>query len=169
VKTLMLLRHGKSDWNVDYDGDHDRPLAPRGIKAAGLIGRYLTAIEQVPDAVLSSSAVRARETVRLAVEAGGWDVSVETTGELYAASPDEVLERVRRFDNAADSLLLAGHEPTWSMLAGALVGDANVRFPTAALARIDLPVSDWSDVAFGRGILTWHVTPKLLKKLQGAG
>jgi phosphohistidine phosphatase len=169
VKTLMLLRHGKSDWGSDYDGDHERPLAPRGVRAARLMGRYLSALGQAPDAVLSSSAVRARETVRLAGEEGGWNVETRTTEHLYAASPEEVLEQVRECDDAAQCLLLAGHEPTWSMLAGQLVGDGHLRFPTAALARIDLPVTSWSEVEAGRGILMWLVTPKLLQKIGWKG
>jgi len=61
-------------------------------------------------------------------------------------------------------ILFAGHEPTWSMLAGALVGDARIRFPTAALARIDLNVKHWREAEYGTATLAWHVTPKLLAK-----
>jgi len=165
VKTLLLLRHGKSDWASDRDGDHERPLAPRGVRAARLMGRYLAALGQLPDAVLSSSAVRARETVRLARDAGGWKVDTRTTDGLYAASPEEVLQHVRQCDDECERLLLAGHEPTWSMLAGQLVGDGRLRFPTAALARIDLAVGRWREVGPGTGTLHWLVTPKLLQKI----
>ena len=72
MKTLILFRHGKSDWNTDYAADHDRPLAKRGRNAAATMGAMLARIEQVSDRVLTSSAVRARETVELAAEAGGW-------------------------------------------------------------------------------------------------
>jgi len=54
VKTILLLRHGKSDWDVDYGGDHERPLNERGRSAAALVGRYLSSLEQVPDLVVTS-------------------------------------------------------------------------------------------------------------------
>jgi phosphohistidine phosphatase len=72
VKTLYLLRHAKSDWNNAFDGDHDRPLAPRGIEAAERVGRVLAAAGEIPDRILTSSAVRARTTVELAAESGDW-------------------------------------------------------------------------------------------------
>jgi phosphohistidine phosphatase len=59
VKTLILLRHGKSDWDSDRDADHDRPLARRGRNAAATMGLLLERAGQVPDRALTSSALRA--------------------------------------------------------------------------------------------------------------
>ena len=67
MRTLLLLRHAKSDWDASYADDHERPLAKRGKKAAALIGRHLAATGQVPDRVVSSTAVRAADTVRRAM------------------------------------------------------------------------------------------------------
>ena len=72
MRQLLVLRHGKSDWDADYRGDHERPLASRGRRAAAAVGRFLAAAGPMPDRVLSSSAVRALSTVRLAAEAGRW-------------------------------------------------------------------------------------------------
>ena len=69
---------------------------------------------------------------------------------------------IRGLDADTDSVLLAGHEPTSSDVTGSLVGGAQLRFPTAALACIDVPVVRWDAVEFGRGVLAWFVTPKLL-------
>ena len=69
MKTVYLLRHGKSDWNSGH-ADHDRILAPRGEDAAHRVGRFLAAIDQVPDRVVSSTAVRACTTAELATQAG---------------------------------------------------------------------------------------------------
>ena len=69
---LLLMRHAKSDWGSGDEDDRARPLAERGRKAARRLGRFLTAAGQVPALVLSSPAVRALETARLAVAAGGW-------------------------------------------------------------------------------------------------
>ena len=64
-------------------------------------------------------------------------------------------------------LLLAGHEPGWSASVGGLIGGADVHFPTAAMARVDVGVEQWSRVAWGRGALAWHLTPKLPGRLGG--
>lgn len=162
MKRILLFRHGKSDWDADYGADHDRPLTKRGEKAASLMGRYLASLDQLPDRVICSSAVRAKETVRLAVKAGKWSCPVTITKELYDVSPEQVLGLIRDSQDSLNSILLAGHEPTWSLLVGGLIGKANVKFPTAAMACIDLDVVQWKEAEFGKGILVWLMTPKLL-------
>ncbi len=68
MKTLIFFRHGKSDWDAEYHGDHNRPVAKRGRKAAKLMGRFLASTGQVPDSVVTSSALRARSTFELAAQ-----------------------------------------------------------------------------------------------------
>ena len=165
MKTIILFRHGKSDWKADYDEDHERPLAKRGDKAARRMGEFLARSGQVPERILSSSAVRARETVRLATESGGWTCPVTIEPLLYAASPGDVLDRIRTEPDDVASLMLAGHEPAWSELASALTGGGALRFPTAAMARIDMDAESWSEVETGRGELIWFIVPRLLKNL----
>ena len=70
MKSILLFRHGKSEWNTYYDSDHNRPLAPRGIKAAKKMGVFLANKNQMPDLVISSTAVRSRTTVELAMKEG---------------------------------------------------------------------------------------------------
>jgi phosphohistidine phosphatase len=162
VKRIYFLRHGKSDWNADYGIDHDRPLKRRGVRAARLMGHFLAATDQAPELVVSSSAVRALDTARLAAEAGGWAVEVRVEPELYGAGRARVLQEIQRLDDSIDSVLLVGHEPTCSNVVGSLIGSAAIRFPTAALARIDVSVVHWEAVLFGEGVLQWLVIPKLL-------
>ena len=83
MKTLMLLSHGKSDWGAETGSDHERTLAPRGVKAAQMMGRMMSASDLTPDLVVSSSAVRALSTARLAAEAGEWSCPLEVTRDLY--------------------------------------------------------------------------------------
>lgn len=165
MKTLLLFRHGKSDWEADWDDDHDRPLARRGVKAAGLMGRVLAGIDQVPDAAFTSSARRAADTVELAAKAGDWTCPIETVPSLYEASAAGVVEFVRGRSDALGSVLLAGHEPTWSSVVAKLTGGASVKFPTAAIARIDFEVDGWNDVIEGGGTLVWLLPPRLLGRL----
>lgn len=161
MKTLIFFRHGKSDWNANYIGDHDRPVAKRGRKAAEAMGLFLRNCGQVPDSVVTSSAVRARATVKIAAEAGQWGCPVRVTESLYETTLETVLAEIHKEPDEHRSLLLAGHEPVWSEAISRLVGNACIRFPTAAMARIDFETERWSDIRFGQGTLIWLVSPKL--------
>ena len=167
MKTLLFLRHGKSDWGADYDHDHERPLKKRGRKAAEAVGKLLTETEGAPDAVIVSTAVRAQETLELASEAGGWTCPVRSTDALYEATPLDVRREIQAEPDETKCLLLVGHEPTWSETVGYLISAtpgaaARVRVPTAALARVDVDVDRWAEVDFGRGELIWLLPPRLL-------
>ena len=167
MKTLLFLRHGKSDWSADYDGDHERPLKKRGRKDAQRVGRLLAGAGPMPDFVLCSTAVRARKTLAHAAKGGAWPaVETRETGVLYEAEPEAVLAEIRQVPDAAGVLLLVGHDPAWSEAAGRLVGLDQLRLKTAALARIDVEVDAWRDVAFGGGTLVWLVPPKLLRAVE---
>lgn len=164
MRTIFVLRHGKSDWHITYGADHDRPLAKRGVDAAELMGRFLKQNRQIPAKVLSSTATRAQSTAELAIAAGNWDCPTDYTEALYGASVATVLEILQMESDELASLLLVGHQPTWSELIAELCGGAAVQLPTAALARIDLAVDRWRDVEPGTGALRWLVTPKLLRQ-----
>ena len=141
VERLVLLRHAKSSWaDPDLD-DHDRPLKGRGRRAAGIVGTYLRDAGLVPDVVLCSSATRARQTLALLALPDATQVYVED--ELYGASPNEVLTRLRLVPDEVASVLLVGHNPTLEDLLDLLVdagGSLPDRFPTAAVAEVGLAI-----------------------------
>ena len=163
MKTLLVMRHAKSDWGAASGGDHERVLARRGIRAARKVGRFLTNSEMTPDLILSSTAVRALTTAEVAAEAGEWGCEIVTNRDLYASEPERVLDVVRETESGVDRLLIAGHEPTWSTLVTWLIGGGRVRMPTAAVACLDLPKGDWIDLGPATCELRWLVTPKTLK------
>jgi len=165
VRTILLLRHAKSDWSDASADDHDRPLAPRGQRASERLGRALAALGPCPGAVLTSSAQRARETAQRVLAGAGWSCPLREDRELYLTSPAVVRQRIREQSNDATTLLVVGHEPVWSELAAELTG-GRIKLPTGAVARIDLAVERWSDVAPGTGTLLWLLTPKVLKRLE---
>lgn len=166
MKTLFLFRHGKSTWDAGPVPDRERGLAPRGVKAARRMGRFLARAGPVPDRVLCSPAVRTAETLRHAADAGAWRASVEVVPELYGASCGDVLACLP-VAGEAETVVVVGHEPSCSETLAALIGGAAARFPTAALACVRLDVARWDDVTPGRGELLWLVTPRLLARLDG--
>jgi phosphohistidine phosphatase len=162
MKTIVLLRHGKSDWASDTGDDRDRPLAKRGQKAARAMGELLGRTGLAPDAAITSPAVRARTSLELAMKAGGWVCPVQVSEALYGEGPHRVLEEVARQSEDVTRVLLVGHEPVWSEVAGVLVGGGRHRVPTGALVAIELEVDTWADVAPGLGQLTILLPPRLL-------
>lgn len=160
MKTVILFRHGKSDWDASHGADHERPLAERGRRAADRMGRYLSEKGEVPDLAISSTAVRASDTLDRAVRSGDWSCRVEQLDDLYLPSPNGLLEVLRQQSDELVSVMLVGHEPAWSETLSLLVGGGRFRFPTAAMARIDIDSDRWAELDFGLGELRWMVTPK---------
>ncbi len=160
MKTLLLMRHAKSDWDADYTVDHQRPLSARGIRSARLMGRMLTSLELVPDQIISSTAIRAVATTTNAVEAGGWGTTIEFEDDFYGTGPDTVLQRASAAPDVG-YLMLVGHQPTWSMLVHRLTGGA-ADMKTASVAVIELMADDWTSLDEGHGVLTALINPRSL-------
>ena len=161
TKRLLLLRHAKSSWDDPSLADRDRPLAPRGRKAAQRIKAYLNR-EQIPVAlVLCSPARRARETLELVAPPG--EVVIED--ELYGATAAELLERLCRVADQVDAVMLIGHEPAIRELAVGLLERgselADRKFPTGALATLTF-TGPWSALALGHARLAAFVIPREL-------
>lgn len=163
MKTVIIFRHGKSDWDAAFGSDHERPINKRGKRDSARMGKFLADCGHVPDRIVTSSAVRARETLERAMKEGDWgDVSVEVTEDLYEATPEAVLAVIQRQGDVWSRLLLVGHEPTWSRLIGLFIGGGSIKVSTATMARIEFHVPAWKDIAFGHGTLRWILPPKVL-------
>lgn len=154
------MRHAKSDWSHGGLADHDRPLNKRGRRAARTMGRVLARLDAVPDHIITSSAVRAATTARLAMEAGGWSSTVEETGELYETSVEGALRVAAGAPATAESLMLVGHEPTWGGLVAHLCG-GTVQVKTATVVAIDCYAYDWPDLLMTAGELAFVLQPRL--------
>lgn len=160
-KKLILFRHAKSDWDAGVSSDHARPLAKRGIRAARRMGRFLAVAGEVPEHILCSSAVRAVSTVQLAARAGDWVAPIDYRDTLYLPDTETLIREIRGAPDTLSSLMLVGHEPAWSELISELIGGGEVRFPTAAMARINFDVDSWDRIRRDHGELAWLVKPKL--------
>jgi len=165
MRRLLLLRHAKSSWDDPGIADHERPLNPRGRRATEVIAGHLRDRGLVPELVLCSSAVRTRETLEGIAGALGDRATVEIEDGLYSAGEDELLHRLRRIEERVGSAMVIGHNPGVGRLAldlagsGELIDQMQAKFPTAALATLDLE-GTWSDLAPGGAELVDFVTPK---------
>jgi phosphohistidine phosphatase len=148
MKTLLILRHGKSSWKDPDLDDHDRPLNKRGRRDAPRMGRLLRELDLVPDLIVSSTARRAHDTADAAADAAGYADEVCTNTELYHASPMTWIDELRQVSDIHQSVLLVGHNPGLEELVETLT-DESESLPTAALAQVTLPIDSWSDLGTG--------------------
>ncbi|MEV5987607.1 histidine phosphatase family protein [Streptomyces sp. NPDC052051] len=167
-RRLVVLRHAKSAWPDGVD-DHERPLAPRGRRDAPAAGRALAEAGCLPDLVLCSTAVRARQTWELA--AAQWDTPpppVRLEPQLYAADVPDLLQAARAVPAQVGTLLVIGHNPGLEelvlTLAGRAVGDAlrrvRTKFPTSAIAVLAWQGGGWDSLAPGAARLTEVIVPR---------
>ena len=185
MRRLMLLRHAKTEHDAPSGQDQDRRLDDRGRLDAAAVGGWIGRHPPLPDAVLVSTAVRARQTWEIAGQAikdvlrepaaAKWQV--EFRDEIYGAEPAQLLGIVRMAQVSTEvsdprSLMLVGHNPGMHELALMLTGSGDAaakkaiedNLPTAGLAILDFAIDDWSAVSFRGGKLVRFTSPRLLKQ-----
>jgi len=174
MKTLTLLRHAKSGWDDPVARDFDRPLNPKGQRAAAAVGRFLKAEGFEFDHVVASPAVRVIETLEHVGQGYGSDLAPAWDQRIYLASTATLLDVVHALPEAAEHVLLAGHNPGLEELVLLLVPggcahreDVEAKFPTASLAEMRFEVERWSDVVAGGGELIRFTRPRDLDPSLG--
>ncbi len=150
--SLMIMRHGKSDWEARAIDDHDRPLNPRGVASAERMGEVIRDLGIDPDLVISSTARRARATAELARITGGWHSRLVLEEALYGTSVKTAIDVLGRLGGDASRIMLVGHQPAWSLLVAHLTG-ARCAMRTATVADIELDGDDWATIREGTGTL----------------
>jgi phosphohistidine phosphatase len=157
---VYLLRHGIAEDDSPTGRDADRELTSAGRRKLNEVLKIVAAAGFVPEVVVSSPLVRARQTADIAVEVLGYKDEIHYANALVPdADPQEVWQEIRNGYRGVASILLASHEPLMSRCTGFLLGQPEllVDFKKGAIARIDVD-------AFGmqpRGVLKWMLVPKL--------
>ena len=165
MRRLYLLRHAKSSWKEAGLPDRERPLAPRGRRAAKAMARHLAEAGIEPQLVLCSPARRTLETLEW-IRPSLHDAEVDVDSELYGADAATLLERLRRVPDALGSVLLIGHNPALQDLAlelarpSAAWREVGAKYPTGALIELELPVDSWAAVRAGGGEMVGFVRPR---------
>jgi phosphohistidine phosphatase len=153
---LFVLRHAKSSWNNAYQADFERPLAPRGRKAAEAVAEHVAGFDAAPALVLCSTARRAQDTLEPLRARLPETTEVRLEDDLYGAAAPELLARLRTVSDKVDSVMVVGHNPGLEDLVRDLArdGDADLiarvqaKFPTAALATLVFD-GRWQDLGAG--------------------
>jgi phosphohistidine phosphatase len=167
MTTLYLLRHAKSSWDQPGLADRERPLAPRGQRAARRVAEHLRAEGVRPDVVLCSTAVRAKQTLEIVQPALG-EPEVLVEEGLYATDADDLLDRVRSLPGRSSAAMIVGHNPTLQDLALDLASSGRdlerlrEKLPTGALATLAFE-GPWRELGPGRATLVSLVAPRDLR------
>ena len=168
MKTLLILRHAKSSWDIPDISDYERPLNDRGRTTAPYMGRLIADRGLVPEMIISSPARRAADTAKLAAEAMGLKGEPAYDERIYEASPQALRQVAAEVDDTLESILLVGHNPGIEGFIRFLSGkDESV--PTAALAVLRLDIDRWENIAQASAALVELIRPKEEMRKAGKG
>lgn len=170
MKDLLLLRHCKSSWDDPGARDHDRPLNARGRESARIMAQYVHDRGLRPDVILCSTAARTVETMTAVLEPWSPPPPVERDANLYLTGRHALLSRIARVDDHIRRVMVIGHNPDIESLASSLARDGDKaviramrdKFPTGALAHIEIAIDQWIDLPTAIGTLKTFATPKQL-------
>lgn len=173
LKTLHLLRHAKAALEHHDGRDHERPLAKRGIGAARALAQHLQNTGFAVDRVFCSTARRTRETCE-AIAPALTGASIAYRDLLYLVDTTDLMEFIQSLPDAADGVMIIGHNPTFHNLAVSLTKRAarghtdelaamKEKFSTGALCSLAFDVSRWRQVKAGSGTLAGFLRPRDLE------
>jgi len=146
VKRLLVLRHAKSSWSDSSIDDWQRPLNDRGRRDAPRVGAWLRVRKLMPDLIVTSDAVRARETAAAVADAAGYTREILVEPSLYQATPADAIAVLNRLgDQAARTVLIVGHNPGLEDLVSRVSGEHH-DMVTAALVELAVPIDRWCEL-----------------------
>jgi len=163
MKTLYIVRHGKSSWENPVEADHERILLPKGVKRTLLIASFLKEKKIKPDLIVSSSANRAYETA--AIIAGHLDYplgDIIRESSFYEAEDSTILDYLFGVENDLNSIMIVGHNPSFTYLANLFLENPMDYLPTSGLVSINFDTSKWEDILLAKRETNFVIYPKML-------
>lgn len=161
MKTVYLVRHGKSDKSILNLDDFDRPLNKRGLEDAPKMAKRLKKVRKIPDVIISSPAERALSTARIFAKILDYpsDAIIEDQS-IYEAEKKDLLKVITHIDNTYDSAMLFGHNPAFTEMLNYLAGESIDNLPTSGVAQIEFDIDSWKEVSGHSGKLIILDFPK---------
>ncbi|PIP02485.1 MAG: phosphoglycerate mutase [Zetaproteobacteria bacterium CG12_big_fil_rev_8_21_14_0_65_54_13] len=146
MKTLILIRHAKSDWDHPEASDYERTLNKRGLHDAPEMGHRLAGRKLLPELFTASTAVRARMTAELIARAMGYpEAQLLWRDELYLAAPATMLDIIRSTPDTVGTLALLAHNPGISELVERLTRQPFENIPTAGVVTLTAQIDHWRE------------------------
>ncbi|WP_299130392.1 histidine phosphatase family protein [uncultured Winogradskyella sp.] len=161
MKTILLVRHGKSSWEHDVI-DAERPLKLRGKQDATLVAKHFMAISKPPERIFSSIAKRALNTCKIFTKTFNLSEDIIYKHEdLYDFSGENVIRFIKSLPREIDSVMIFGHNHAFTSIAN-LYGDKFIsNLPTSGLVKLNFDIKEWKNLQ--QGSTEFIITPKQLK------
>jgi phosphohistidine phosphatase len=147
-RTLFIVRHAKSDWNIEELSDIDRSLKHRGIRAAYEMARRIKIDRQLPDIIISSPANRALHTAVIFTRVFEFKFSkLKVDSRLYQTGVGAIKKLIAEQADSVGRLMIFGHNPDFSDLATMLSGNSYIELPTCGVCKLVFQADKWSDIS----------------------
>ncbi len=166
MKTLIILRHGKSSWDDPMLRDFDRPMKNKGRRRTQLIADYLKQHNIIPDYIVSSPALRAVNTAKIVAIALGYDVeNIEQNSDLYFVDTEKYFEAVYAAPDDKNCLMIVGHNPMITDFCNSFLAHFIQNLPTSGLCVLSFDINKWSEIHKVKPVLQHLVFPKKLENV----
>jgi phosphohistidine phosphatase len=147
MKTLHLLRHGKSSWEIESVKDIDRPLLERGMKNTYMMAERFIKRNPAPDLIITSCAIRAIHTAHIFARTVKYPIEkIFVTEKLFEASNEAVFDTIISVSNDIQNLVIVGHNPTFTQIANWYMDHEIENVHTSGLVSITFDCEDWKNI-----------------------
>lgn len=164
MRRLIIMRHGKSSWDNAGLSDIERPLKPRGVRDAALVGKELVSKKITPELLISSPATRAKDTAIIVAQHLSYDTqSLQIDPSIYGADVSGILRMLGNVIGDPGSIMIFGHNPTFTQLINHLQDEWLDNLPTSGCFGFDLDIDSWSEIAGCSSRKCLEIIPSKLK------
>lgn len=163
MKQLYLIRHAKSDWSDASQDDFKRGLNTRGEKAIITMAKALNERCIVPDLILSSTATRAKLTVKGLAKNISYKGKIKYLDALYLANPLGVISIIKEIKDKYETVFIVGHNPETTELTDLMVDEYIDNVPTLGIVALNVPVKHWKKFKPEKTKLDFFIYPKMFK------
>jgi len=161
MKTIYFVRHAKSSWDAPTLRDLERPLEERGLRDAPFMAQILKSKGAEPDLLLSSPATRAYSTALFFADAFEIDRrEVQLEPRIYEAYSEDILDIIEKLPEDADTVLMFGHNPTFTSIANRFSDKYIDNVPTCGIFKVEAKVNSWKEFKAPVAVLTEFHYPK---------
>jgi phosphohistidine phosphatase len=163
MKTLLIVRHGKSAWDNPELKDHDRTLLPKGIARTKKVGNYLADKKNKPDLIVTSSAIRALETSKILAAKLNYPIEqIRIESDIYHQGSKYLMELLYGLPNDVNSVMLVGHNPTFTHFANKFLDEPIDALPTTGAVSISFATEKWEEINIATKNTNFVVAPRML-------
>ncbi len=165
MKTLYIVRHAKSSWDHPELADHERPILTKGENRTKLISDYLVEKNHTVDLIISSHAIRARQTASIIADALNYpEKNIQISPNIYHGGIDNLSNQLYELPDTINSVMLFGHNPTFTSFANYFLHKKIDWLPTSAIVCIEFDTDRWENFINAQKKVKFVITPRLLKE-----